>query len=210
MATLRASVTADATGLQDGDPAPILLDGADTPITANGLTGYLPTPGDRLLVQRVGSQVEVVQYLSRGTIPYLTGTDLSDLQGQVDSNTDAITDANNAVSATNNTLTGYMTLTDQLVTGFQSGYDVLTGLGAAGVQEDYIWVGDDPALSTVKPVQISTFVQAGLGAGDELSFAEYFGLWDKDDIGDLTADGPMTVFYNAFVAAGLSAEAWNA
>lgn len=67
--TLRASVTVAAQGLAPGDPAPILVDGADTPITANGLGGYLPMPGDRLLVQQVGGTVEVLQFVSVGTVP---------------------------------------------------------------------------------------------------------------------------------------------
>lgn len=48
-----------------GDPCMVLVDGADTPVTANGLQGYTPTPGDRLLVSKVGGQVEILQYLSR-------------------------------------------------------------------------------------------------------------------------------------------------
>jgi microcystin-dependent protein len=68
--TLRASVTADAIGLTPGDPAPILVDGADTPITANGLANYTPLPGDRLLVQQVGGTVEVMQFISTGSVPY--------------------------------------------------------------------------------------------------------------------------------------------
>lgn len=67
--TLRASVTADAQGLDPGDAAPILVDGSDTPITANGLQGYTPTPGDRILVQQVGQTMEVMQFLSVGSIP---------------------------------------------------------------------------------------------------------------------------------------------
>lgn len=48
-----------------GDACPILVDGADTPVTANGLPGYTPAPGDRLLVSKVGGQVEILQFLSR-------------------------------------------------------------------------------------------------------------------------------------------------
>lgn len=68
---LRASVTANNTGLVAGDPCEVLVDGSDTPCTANGLAHYLPTPGDRLLVQRVGDVVEVMQFLSRGTVPWI-------------------------------------------------------------------------------------------------------------------------------------------
>src|SRR5690242_14664537 len=68
---LRASVTADATGLAAGDPCPVLVDGSDTPITAQGLAYYVPTPGDRLLVVQVGGVVEIVQFISRGTVPGL-------------------------------------------------------------------------------------------------------------------------------------------
>ena len=59
---LRATVTNDAVGLTNGADVPILVDGADTAITAKGLAGYRPVPADRLLVQKVGGQVEVVQY----------------------------------------------------------------------------------------------------------------------------------------------------
>jgi microcystin-dependent protein len=67
--TLRASVTADATGLAPGADVPIIVDGADSPITANGLQGYVPTPGDRLLVTQVGTTMEVIQFVSTGTVP---------------------------------------------------------------------------------------------------------------------------------------------
>lgn len=74
--TLRASVT-DQTPTNPGGPAQVLVDGASTPITANGLADYTPSPGDRLLVQRVGSQVEVVQFLSRGVTPFATSADVA-------------------------------------------------------------------------------------------------------------------------------------
>lgn len=69
--TLRASVTADAQNLNPGDPAPILVDGSDSVITANGLGGYAPMPGDRLLVQQVGQTMEVVQFVSVGSVPFV-------------------------------------------------------------------------------------------------------------------------------------------
>lgn len=201
-------------GGQDGDPVQVLVDGSDTPITANGLTGYIPTAGDRLLVQRVGGQMEVVQYLSRGTVPFLEATDLSDLTATVNANTDAIANTASYATATSDTLTNYMSTTDGALAGLQGAYDVLTGLGTAGVEEDYIWVGDDPALSTVKSVQISTYVQAGLYAGDSATLAGYFGLWNQTDIGDITFSGsaspPMTTFYDVFTANGRSALPWNA
>lgn len=68
---LRASVTADAVGTNPGDPAPILIDGADTPCTANGLQGYTPVPGDRLLVDKVGGALEIIQFLSTGSVPFV-------------------------------------------------------------------------------------------------------------------------------------------
>ena len=52
-ALLRASVTADSS-TATGSAATVLVDGADTACTANGLADYAPTPGDRLLVQKVG------------------------------------------------------------------------------------------------------------------------------------------------------------
>lgn len=200
-------------GGQPGDPVQVLVDGSDTPITANGLTGYIPTPGDRLLVQRVGGQMEVVQWLSRGTVPYLTDIDLSDLSAQVNSNTDSVTDNANNIAAVNDTLTNYMGTTDVTLSGLQDGFDVLTGLGNAGVQEDYMFVGDDPTLSTIKLVQISTYVQGGLYAGDFPTFSAYFNLWTRDDLGDVTFSGsvlpPMSTFYTVFTNNGLLAEPWN-
>lgn len=80
-------------GGADGDPAPVLVDGADTVCTANGLAHYTPSPGDRLLVQRVGGAVEVVQFLSRGRTPWLTSDDYTDLTTQIST---AQTAANNA------------------------------------------------------------------------------------------------------------------
>ena len=201
-------------GGQDGDPVQILVDGADTPITANGLSGYIPTPGDRLLVQRVGSQMEVLQFLSRGTVPYLQGIDLSDLAASVDSNSDQISAVGDQVSTVSQSLTDYQSATDSTISGLQGAYDVLSAVGTAGVQEDYIWVGDDPALSTIKTVQISTFVQAALYAGDGPTFASAMGLLSSADLGDITFSGtqdpPMTTFYNVFTANGRSALPWNA
>lgn len=212
MTPLRASVTVP--GDQAGDPATVLIDGADTPITANGLADYVPTAGDRLLVGRVGNQVEVLQFLSRGTVPYIDPASLSDLQANVDNLNDTVAANGTLVSTTNDTLNNYMSSNDAVVSGLQNGYDVLTGFGDAGVEEDYFWVGDDPALSTTKLVQISTYVQAGLYAGDSATLSAYFDLWNQADIGDITFSGsvdpPMTTFYNVFTANGLLAEPWNA
>lgn len=204
-------------GGQPGDEVQILVDGADTPVTAAGLAGYLPEPGDRLLVQKVGGLVEVIQFLSRGTVPYLT--DVSDLQAQIDQTMQDIADTSNQINATSTDLSNFQTAVgqyqasnDAMLTGLQGAYDVLTGLGNAGVEEDYLWVGDDPAFSTVKKVQISTYVQAALFAPDGGSFADYFGLWTKGDIGDVTFesdDPPMTTFYTDFTNAGLAALPWN-
>jgi microcystin-dependent protein len=83
MTILRASVTDAATGTDAGVPVPILVDGADSSCTASGLQGYIPTPGDRLLVQQVGSTVEVVQFLSQGTVPYVNATDFAALTDEV-------------------------------------------------------------------------------------------------------------------------------
>lgn len=208
-------------GGQPGDDVQILVDGADTPITAAGLAGYLPEPGDRLLVQRVGSLVEVIQYLSRGTVPYIAPADLSAIQIEVDGNTQALSDQDiritgvaNTASAAQANLDEYAANTDATLGTLQGAYSVLTGFGEAGVEEDYIWVGDDPVFSTVKKVQISTYVQAALYAGDAATWADYFGLWTKDDIGDVefTEDiaPPMTEFYNVFTTHGLLALPWNA
>jgi hypothetical protein len=66
--TLRATVVANGTAA--GDPATVLVDGADTNVTANGVSGYVPLTGDRVLVQQVGGQVEIIQFLDR---TYITG-----------------------------------------------------------------------------------------------------------------------------------------
>jgi hypothetical protein len=64
--TLRATVTAD--GTTAGEQATILVDGADTEVTANGVAGYVPEAGDRVLVQQVGGQIEILQFIGRTTI----------------------------------------------------------------------------------------------------------------------------------------------
>lgn len=71
--TLRASVTATSP-IVVGGPAEILIDGSDTPVDANGLQGYQPTPGDRVLVQLVDSTVEILQFIERGVVPYVDST----------------------------------------------------------------------------------------------------------------------------------------
>lgn len=211
---LRASVTAEVADNQIGDPVRILVDGADTPITANGLPGYLATPGDRLLVQQVGTQVEVVQFLSRGSIPYLGADAMDDLAAEVDAHDQALIDQSTYVATLTDQVNEYQTNVDSALSTLQGSYDVLHALGATGVEEDYFWVGDDPALSTVKPVQISVYVQNGLSAGDSSSFGDYFGVWTKAQIGDITFPStvhpPMTTFYDFFTAAGLSAMPWYA
>lgn len=75
--TLRASVTASS-GVTEGGPATVLVDGADTPVTANGLQGYTPTPGDRLLVQKVGGALEVLQFISIGSVPGVPDGSITD------------------------------------------------------------------------------------------------------------------------------------
>lgn len=203
---LRASVTAASAGLQDGDDAQVLIDGSDTPITANGLSGYIPTPGDRLLVARIGGMVEVLQFLSRGTVPYISGADLSDMAASISNNTDQINNLGTATSDTSQQLTDYMSSNDAAISGLQSGYDVLNGLGSVGVAEDFIWVGDDPAMSTVKTVQVSTFVQAALYAGDGPTLGSLLQLVDTTTMGD-TSTSPKATFYDYFVSHGLSARA---
>lgn len=102
--TLRASVTADSATTEGAD-ATILVDGADTPITAAGLEQYTPTPGDRLLVQKVGGRVEVMQFLSRGSVPYASSGDVATLTTQVNANTTAVataqSTANSALTSAN-------------------------------------------------------------------------------------------------------------
>lgn len=74
---LRASVTAD-TLTTEGGPATVLVDGADTAVTANGLQGYTPTPGDRLLVGQVGRALEVLQFISTGSVPGIPDGSITD------------------------------------------------------------------------------------------------------------------------------------
>lgn len=210
---LRASVTANNPATTPGASAQVLIDGSDTAVTANGLTNYTPTPGDRLLVTRVGSQVEVVQFLNRGTIPYLSQSDISDLAAEVANHDDAISSQGATLATTQDSLVQFQTDTNTALTQLQGAYDVLSGIGAVGVQEDYIWVGNDPALSTVKSVQISTYVQGGLNKTDFGSFSSYFNLWDQVDIGDVTYQGslksPMTQVYNTFTTYGISAQPYK-
>lgn len=68
MALVRGSVTGSSPTVKGG-PAEVLVDGADTPVEANGLTGYTPSAGDRLLLDRVGNQLEILQFLSVGIVP---------------------------------------------------------------------------------------------------------------------------------------------
>lgn len=70
-ATLRASVTTSGAA---GAAVSVLVDGADTAVTANGLPDYAPNIGDRVLVQQVGGNVEILQVFS-GTYtgPTITG-----------------------------------------------------------------------------------------------------------------------------------------
>lgn len=200
-------------GGQAGLPVEVLVDGSDTPITANGLPDYTPTPGDRLLVQKVGGMVEVLQYLNRGTVPYLSPLDITDLQANVDVNTQSLSDQSALVAAVNDDLQDYKVNNDDAVSTLQSGHDVLDGFANAGVSEDYFYVGNDPALSSLKLVQISTFVQGGMSSETAGAFSTYFNLWDQDDLGDVTYSGaqvpPMTQFYNAFTAQGIAAQAWK-
>lgn len=42
---------------------PVLLDGAETPVTANLPIDYTPVTGDRVLVQRIGGMVEIIRFL---------------------------------------------------------------------------------------------------------------------------------------------------
>lgn len=68
---LRGSVTAD--GTVEEEPISVLVDGADTEVTANGLPGYLPKTGDRVLVSVTGSQVEVLQFITGQNKRVITG-----------------------------------------------------------------------------------------------------------------------------------------
>lgn len=65
-ALLRATVTTDADA---GQPCQVLIDGADTAVTANGLPNYSPTSGDRVLVTSVTNTLEIVSVLITNNPP---------------------------------------------------------------------------------------------------------------------------------------------
>lgn len=80
--TLRASVTADGSA---GDPITLLVDGADTPCTANGVPDYAPATGDRVLVEKVGGALEVTRVFSATyTGPSLVGPTILITQSAAD------------------------------------------------------------------------------------------------------------------------------
>lgn len=57
-AFLRATVTVG--GALYGSDCSVLIDGASTPITAKGIGSYLPNVNDRVLVTKVGAQMQLV------------------------------------------------------------------------------------------------------------------------------------------------------
>ena len=132
-----------------------------------------------------------------------------DLTARVDSHDDALVNNSAQVSALTDQLNQYQSDTGATITTLQGSYDVLHALGTAGVEEDYFWVGDDPALNTIKSVQISVYVQNGLSAGSSDAFASYFGLPSGTDIGDQTTCTPETLFYTYFTSWGRPAMPWN-
>lgn len=139
--------------------------------------------------------------------------DIAALQDAVAGNTGDIGDIGSQAGQTASELEDYKNANDATLSTLQAGFDVLNGLGNAGVEEDYFFVGDDPTLQTLKLVQISTFVQDALGAGDGAALADALGLIARDSLGDVdyeNTDPPMTQFYNAFSAAGLAVRPWNA
>lgn len=216
---LRASVTAiptpDGSDPQDGSPALVLVDGSDTPITANGLGGYRPTPGDRLLVEQVGTQVEVVQFISRGTVPYISEVDISDLRAEVDLNTEDIDTANNTLSFTQNDLAGFKSTTADDISVLQTKLDAVISAGTVGIDIDHFWVGED--AQTIVQVPISQFVQDAVGAPTYQQFADAINVWDRDDIGDVAGytdslpanKPPMTAFYDYLIAQGIAAQPYK-
>lgn len=204
---LRASCTANNTSGLSGDDAEILIDGSDTPITANGLSNYIPTPGDRLLVQQVGGQVEILQFLNVGTIPYATPTDLSQVQDDLATvlGTDPSVQAAAINAGTANTLLNTIqTLqtqhtvvgsTDPTAANYNPG-----GIGPVGINQDQIWVGDQ-TTNTVKLVSISTFMQALIGDGSAFQILTDLGIGDVA-FTDVAAP-PMTTFYNYLTSHGV-------
>lgn len=212
MTVLRASLTAANTGTetQVGSDAEILVDGSDTPLTASGLSGYLPTPGDRVLVERVGHTMEIVQFVSRGTVPYLEPADLTDLEDRVTTAESNLTFTSDELTLTQNDLAQYQTDTDDVISTLQSQYDVLTPVGESDMDIDKIWVGDAP--NSVVTVPISQFVQDGLASIDPDALGLLWGFWPRAAIGDLEGYSdvtpsvpPMSAFYDYFIANGRSA-----
>lgn len=58
---LRATVQAPGSS---GDPFSVIVDGADSAITVNGKPGYAPVAGDRIMLTRLGTQVQMVSRLA--------------------------------------------------------------------------------------------------------------------------------------------------
>ena len=208
---LRASVYVDPAGNlpQTGDPCLVLVDGAASYVTANGLAGYQPTNGDRLLVQKVGDVMEIVQFLSRGTVPYLAPTDpqLADIQASIAQNATDVQTAQSAAAAAAQAISDYQASNDAVVAGLQSSYDPLNLLGNTAPAEDYFPVFDTPGATSMKLAQISTWLQGKLYAADVDTLASLLGLWTSSSaLGDITYSGaqtsPMTTFLAVFTANG--------
>lgn len=189
-----------------GASGAILLDPGDYWVKLVSITqsGVVSDPSD-------GVEATVVAATSSDDLAALQSAQ-NDLLSAVSTNSDAIQSTNVDVASNYDEFTSFQTDTNTTLTTLQPAFDVLNALGTTGVDEDYFWVGDDPAMSTVKLVQVSTFVQAALGAGDGVSFGASMGLVNSAAAGDVEMNNttpPMTTFYEAFTAAGLAAMPWN-
>lgn len=179
----------------EGDPAEVVCDGSDTSITANGLDGYAPVPGDRLLVGRVGNVLEIIQYLSRGTVPWALPDAVATLQSTVSDLA-----ANKADSTS---LVNYQPKNTSL--------DSISGVAGLGtpIVLNQFWVGN-AGSGTVVPVPISSFVQGAMASGDSPSLGLAWSLATQADVGGYSAGALnqikisfISTFYDALTAAGV-------
>lgn len=209
---LRASVVAIA-GVEptEGADCLVLIDGSDTPVTAGGLPGYLPTGGDRLLVERVGYQVEILQFLSRGTPPTIgvggvSSDDLDGIYADVQRHDGWLSDLDPYAVETNEAVVALADEVAAEVADLQPRHDVLTTITASGVTEDQFLVGVAP--NSVAAYDISPFARDALASPDPESMSSALGTWSRDIVGDLLAGAsPKAAFYDQFTANSRTAEA---
>jgi hypothetical protein len=207
--TLRASVL-DDTQTDVGGPVRVLVDGSDTPVTANGLSDYVPTPGDRLLLQRVGSQVEVIQFVSRGTVPYSVDADIQAVADYAVGVAGDLADFKLATGSDLETKQAGASLLDALSHVYR--LDPETGeLSPAepAIRQNELIVGvGDPDADGSQNVGVFPVGDTGLAvleAGDPASAALALGLPSGETLGDVaysapSSSPPATAFYQTLLA----------